>query len=209
MSADGSPDDGGSEAATVVRRLDSPSSATLAGHLEVLDELQTVLRCCERLVGELASPTEGTDVVVEALWTTALLSYARCFAERDNQTALSEADVAATQPDGDLLPWHRALLALRGHYADPRTDPREQFSVGAVQDEEGRAGGVAVTSSRQPQVNDLTVRQTGAIVFALTEVVDRRIEQQQATVLDELRAMDRAELDNLDPMEVLTPSGAA
>ena len=66
----------------VVRRLDDPAAAALAELVEVFEDLQTVLRCCERLVTELAAEGEPDPVVVEAVWTTALLSYARCFAPR-------------------------------------------------------------------------------------------------------------------------------
>jgi len=194
----------GTSTAAVVRRLDSPPAAALVDLLGIFDDLQVVLGCCERLVAELAAPQPGSDAAVEAGWTTALLCYARCFAPRASGTSLTEADVAATQPEGDLTSWHQALLRLRGVYAAASTNPREQFTVGVVQEEDGSAGGVAITSVRRPQVNDLTVRQTGAIAFALSEVVDGRIVAQQEQVFETVRDLPRAELDRLERIEVVT-----
>jgi len=201
----------GTGTAAVVRRLDSPAATALVDLLGVFDDLQTVLGCCERLVAEVAAPHPETNVAIEAAWTTALLSYTRCFAPRASGTALTEADVSATQPDTDLLEWHRALVRLRGVFSAASLNPREQFTVGVVQQEDGAAGGVAITSVRQPQVNDLTVRQTGAIAFALSEVVNTRIEEQQALVFAEVADVPRAELDRLDRIDVVTdgPTGPA
>jgi hypothetical protein len=190
--------------AAVVRRLDSPAAGRLVDLLGIFDDLQTVLGCCERLVTELAAPHAEGNPVVEAAWTTVLLCYTRCFAPRASGTALTEADVAATQPEADLLSWHQALVRLRGVYAAASTNPREEFTVGVVQEEDGSAGGVAITSVRRPQVNDLTVRQTGAIAFALSEVVNTRIEEQQAVVFEEVRNVPRADLDALDRIDVVT-----
>ena len=57
-------------------QLGTPAAAALADLAATFEELQTVLGCCERLV---ASPAPD-ELVAEALWTTALLSYTRCFA---------------------------------------------------------------------------------------------------------------------------------
>jgi hypothetical protein len=100
------------------------------------------------------------------------------------------------------LGWHQVLLQLRDHYADPAVNPRETFSVGVSQDADGKANGVAVTSSRQPSLDDLTVRQTGAIAFELTRIVDRRIAEHQDAVFGELGTMTKSELDRLQLVEV-------
>jgi hypothetical protein len=169
----------------------------------IFEDLQTTLRCCERLVSELASgEAEPDDLTLEAFWTTAVLSYARCFSHREGGTNLTPDDVTATGLAGDVLGWHQVLLQLRDHYADPAVNPRETFSVGVSQDADGKANGVAVTSSRQPSLDDLTVRQTGAIAFELTRIVDRRIAEHQDAVFGELGTMTKSELDRLQLVEV-------
>lgn len=198
-----------------VRRLDTPGAQELADLAAIFEDLQTVLRCCERLMSELApgerargegARGERDDLTLEVLWTTAVLSYARCFTGRATGTGLTMDDITATGLGGDLLGWHRILQRLRDHYGDPAVNPREVFSVGASQDDAGRASGLAVTSARQPPVDELTVRQTGAIAFELTRIVDRRIGERQQALFGTLGAMTRAELDRLPLVEVAADS---
>lgn len=162
-----------------------------------------VLLCCERLVATLAA--QHDEVVVEALWTTAMLSYARAFAP-GKESALTEEDLGATKLEGDLVEWHRMLLRLRDHHADPVTNPREIFSVGVAQDAEGAASGVAITSARQPSVDDVTVRQTGAVAYALSRSVNDRIEARQKELLEGLEGATREDLDKLDRLDLVDPT---
>lgn len=190
-----------------VRQLDTGGASRLVDLVETFEELQVVLRCCERLVAELGVDGDRVDdVIVEAVWTTALLSYARCFSPGERDAVLTEEDLTAVQPEGDVLGWHRVLLRLRDHYADPVTSPRERISVGVAQDDEGGPGGVAVTSNPQPLVDDLTVRQAGAIAFALSGLVNERVETQQESVLDQLKGVSPADLDRLPRIDVAEPA---
>ncbi len=66
---------------------------TLVGLVEVFDELQVVLQCCERLVADLAADAESDPIVLEAVWTTALLCYARCFASDSRRTPRSPSRI--------------------------------------------------------------------------------------------------------------------
>lgn len=186
----------------VVRRLESAEAQLLVELAGTFEDLQMVLQCCERLVSALAG--QHDDVLVEALWTTAMLSYARAFAP-GKESALREEDLAATALEGDLVEWHRLLLRIREHHADPAVNPREIFSAGVSQDQQGAASGVALTSVRQPSVDDLTVRQTGALAYALSQVVNGRIETLQQELFEDLREVPRAELDRLVELEVAPP----
>ncbi|MEJ7834492.1 MAG: hypothetical protein WKF79_16380, partial [Nocardioides sp.] len=66
----------------------------------------------------------------------------------------------------------------------------------------GAPAGVAITSARQPLVDDLTVRQTGAIAYALTGRVNARIEAQQAEVFEELKTFSPEDLEKLAPLDI-------
>jgi hypothetical protein len=189
-----------------VRRLRSPAALAMADLAALFEDLQTVLRCCERLVQELsAARGEPDDLALEAYWTTAVLSYARCFAPGERGTGLTEADITATGLAGDVLGWHRVLLGLRERYADPAVNPRESFSVGAAQDSTGHAEGIAVSSSRQPALDEVSVRQTGAIAYALSTVVDERLAAQQGVVFTAVAAMARPALDKLPLLHLTVP----
>jgi hypothetical protein len=194
-----------------VRRVESPAATELARQCAIFEDLQTVLRCCEVLMATLAggpgraAGDTAAHVVTEAAWTTALLSYARCFrtGALDRTTGLlTEDDVTGTQAGAKGKEWHRAFLRLRDHYADRRANPREQFSVGVAQDASGAARGVAITSVRQPLVDELTVRQLGGIAFALSTLVDGRIGEGQERLFASLKEMSPADLEGLAPLDV-------
>lgn len=193
-----------SDPPTVLRRLDSGGATTLVHLLATFEDLQMVLRCCERLMSELGAG-DSDDVAIEAVWTTAVLSYARCFSTDGGRAALTEDDLTVTMSNTDVLDWHRVLLQLREHYAHPADNPRERFSVGVAQAADGTAGGIGVASAKQPSVDDITVRQTGAIAFGLSKMVNDRIADQQATVFDEVKDLGKAELDRLPRLEVAPP----
>jgi hypothetical protein len=186
-----------------VRRLDTFDALALADHAAIFEDLQTVLRCCERLVAELGSP-HPDDLALEAFWTMAVLSYTRCFSTRASGAGLTPEDVTATGINGDLLGWHEVLIQLRDHYTDSVMNPREQFSVGVSQAADGTANGIAVTSAPQPRVDEVTVRQTGAIAYALSHAVDERIGKRQEAVFAALAPMTKADLDKLPLVEVAT-----
>jgi len=195
----------GSGAPSVVRKLRSPASLALADLAGLFEDLQTVLACCERLVTVLAAP-EPDALATEAFWTTTVLSYARCFAPGERGTGLTEQDITATKLAGDVVGWHRALLTLRDRYADPVVNPRESFSVGASQNTSGHAEGIAVASSRQPPLDEVSVRQTGAVAYALSRLVDERIAAQQAVVFTAVAAMARPALDRLPLLHLAQPA---
>jgi hypothetical protein len=186
-----------------VRRLDSADAAALAELAAMFEDLQTVLRCCDRLVSELgAENARPDDLVLDAFWTTAVLAYARCFAPRASGTTLTPEDVTSIGLNGDVLGWHRVLLQLRDQYADPGSTPRSAFSVGVAQDSAGKASGIAVTSAPHPRVDEVTVRQTGAVTYGLSRIVDGRIAERQEAVFAATGPMTKAELDRLPLVEV-------
>ena len=184
-----------------LRALGGPTPAALADLAARFEDLQVVLLCCERLMAELGSG-RADPVVVEAVWTTALLSYGRCFATGSTGSALTEDDLTAVEDNPEILGWHKVLLQLRDHYTDRETNPRERFTVGVALDESGAAGGVGITSVRQPLVDDVTVRQTGKVVLALRGLLDERIAASQGRVFTQVEGMSVSTLARLPVIAV-------
>ena len=106
----------------------------------MFEDLQYVLRCCEHLIAALAPPQPDT-AIVEALWTGALVGYVRCFSGR--QAVLTEADLKELQLDGDVTEFHDMMKKLRDHYASRHLNPRESFTIGVAQSNDGKPTGVA------------------------------------------------------------------
>lgn len=180
------------------RRLEGPEAAALAALAAVSDDLRHVLACCELLVSALAParprpPGGQTDAaLVEALWTSALLAYARGFSPQTG--VLTTADLDALGLPGDVVGFHDLLLRLRAQYGSADANPREGSSVGVVEGDDGSPVGVAVLAAPLPMVDSEAARQFGRLAFALHGRVDTRMQQAQAEVLQRARALSREQL---------------
>ena len=211
---------------SAVRRLALPESEELTTLSSVFEDLQHVLRCCEHLVTALAPPASAApssaapssaapslpalslpaglappppaapDVaLVEALWTSALVAYARCFSAEAG--VLTAGDLEALELPGDLGGFHDLLLRLRDHYVSPDVNPRETFTIGGAQAEDGSLLGVAVVSAPQPAVDDPAVRQLGLVAYRLSGLVDGRMQEAQRRVLGRARQLTPEQLSQL------------
>jgi len=204
-------DGSGAAPPAVAGTLDTPEARHLAALAATFGDLQYVLLCCEQLVVALGPPPTGgargpaDDALVEALWTGALVGYARCFSTRAG--ALTDDDVTALGLEGDVRRFHDAARRLRDHYVSRHVNPRESLTVGVVLDGDAAAG-IAVLAEPQPALDGLTVRTLGRIAYGLSTAVDERIGAQQAAVMAAAAALPGPELSRL-PQVRLPVSGAA
>ena len=188
-------------APNTVRKISAPESEELAALAAVFEDLQYVLRCCEHLVTALGGPTTGPvqvqsdDALVEALWTGALVGYARCFSGRTKVLVVD--DLKDLELPDDVADFHSLALKLRDHYASRHVNPREAFTIGAAQSNGGELMGVAVVSAPRPIVDDATVRLLGRVAYALSGLVDARMQRAQNAVLGIAKDMSPRQLSAL------------
>ncbi|GAB2745885.1 hypothetical protein GCM10027174_19680 [Salinifilum aidingensis] len=202
----------GDEAATAsaapatVRRWQTTDSLSLADLTALSEELAKVAGCCEQILNLLPQEhTAAQELVVESLWTTALLSYRRCFSEQEHAAALSAEDFAETGLRGDVKQWHTTLERLHEYYVDSRVNAHGNFVTGVSQDSEGNANGVAVTSAPRPQPDETTIRQTGRLAVELGRVIDERIRAHQQRVYEAVRSLSAQDLSLLPEIYVAPP----
>lgn len=198
------------ETGPTIHRLSTSAAERLAQLAAVLDDLQTVLRCCEVLLPTGAPrPQEMDPTEREAVWTTALLSYGRCFATGGHSGGLTEEDLGKTDLEGELVEWHRMLLRLRRHFADQERNPRGQFAVGIATEEDGTVSAITITSTDAVAVDDQTVHQTGALALELGKLVDQRIEEQQKHLMADVEKMSSSAVEKLPLIDVAVAPEAA
>ena len=211
------PDANGRARPAVAGTLDTPDARRLAALTETFGDLQYVLLCCEQLVVALGPPGStqpgrsrgpADDALVEALWTGALVGYARCFSARAGM--LTDDDVSALGLDGEVREFHDAVRKLRDHYVSRHVNPRESLTVGVVLDG-GTAAGIALLAEPRPTVDDPTVRMLGRIAYGLSARVDERIGAKQAEVMAAAAALPGPELSRLPQVRlpVSPATGAA
>ncbi|HEY4460800.1 MAG TPA: hypothetical protein VGN81_41250 [Pseudonocardiaceae bacterium] len=184
------------------RQLRGAEALALADLTAIFDDLQFVLGCCERLVGELHRDGEHDGVLVESLWTAALSTYVRCFRSRESGVGLSVTDLSETGIKGEVVQWHQSLNRLRNFVVDGVANPREEYFVGASQSEAGEPVGIVVTSITRPQVDEATVRQTGRLALELSSLVDKRIKERQEAVFAAARKLSTEDFAKLDLIDV-------
>ncbi|WP_375491245.1 hypothetical protein [uncultured Jatrophihabitans sp.] len=190
-----------------IRRLDNPDAIRLVRLVGAYDDLQTVLVTCEQLLTVLGDPARGgADPTAEALWTFVLLCYARAFgAAEASAAAVTETDLdpAEGEERDDVVRRHRVLMHLRDHHADPLVNPRETYTVGVAQDDDGQVNAVAVTSVPSPAVDPEAVRHVGRLAYRLCAVLDARIGELQKAILAAVRDTPKDELEAMDRIEVM------
>jgi hypothetical protein len=112
--------------------LDTPSARILADQASIINDLQFVMDSCKRLLDELARPQEDRDgVVPQALWSSALVAYARCFSE-DRRSGLAVDDVQNLPLQGAVMKYHTWVIGECGKLTAPPADPYEAVTIGAA-----------------------------------------------------------------------------
>ena len=95
---------------------------------------------------------------------------------------LTDDHLAELELDGDVVGFHRALLKLRDHYASRHVNPRETYTIGVAQKNNGTPARVAVIGAPRPASTTPTVRQLGRIAYGLSGLVDARMQAAQQRV---------------------------
>jgi hypothetical protein len=190
--------------------LDLPSARDLAGHLAVYRDLIFVQECCERLLqlndgGEV----EPDPVLVDALWSMAVIAYARCFKDGRREYRPQLSEVAALPLEGEFVEFHEFILKLRDKHIAHSVNPFEQVLVGVVlsrpEDPERKVEGVATLAARHFVADNVGVGQLGHLAHTLAIVVAQKAENYTASVLADAEALDIDELYALPPLRFVAP----
>ncbi len=188
--------------------LDSPPAQVLADQAGIVADLQFVMDCCKRLLAELAKADEERDGVVPlALWSAAVVSYARCFAH-GKQFGLRTGDVRALPLQGEVLKFHHWVLGERQKITAHPASPFDAARVGAALSDGSarRVEGIAIMSSSRVLVDAVGVRQLGGLASELARQTADRAREQQDVVLAEAKQIG---VEGLARLPVLQAGPAA
>jgi hypothetical protein len=187
--------------------LDVPSAQVLADQTAVIQDLQFVMESCRRLLAELARPEAERDAVVPlALWSAALVSYARCFSS-GQQFGLTTDDLLSLPLQGEVVKFHKWVIEERNHHTRHSADPFEVARVGvalapAEADAARRVTGITVLATRHVLVDDTGVRQLGGLASELAKQTAERARAQQDVVLAAAQKLDLDRLYELPALPV-------
>ena len=169
-----------------------PSARILADQTSVIHDLQFVMDCCKRLLTELARPEEDRDAVVPlALWSSALIAYARCFGE-GRRSGLTADNVTNLPLQGAVTSFHEWVIRERGRLTEHPADPFESARVGVALAPAGqrRVAGIAVFAASRVLIDATGVRQLGALAAELAKQTAGKAQRQQDAVLSDAQRLD-------------------
>lgn len=189
--------------------LDVPSAQALADQAAIIQDLQFVMECCKRLLTELAKPEITRDAVVpNALWSAALVAYARCFGQ-GKRFGLAIEDVRTLPLEGEVIKYHRWVLAERDKLASHASNPFEAAKIGAAlsppERDKRRIEGIAILATSRVLVDDTGVRQLGGLASELAKQTAEKARKQQDTVLADAQQLGLDRLYKLPPLDTGPP----
>jgi hypothetical protein len=186
--------------------LDVPSAQILADQASIIQDLQFVMDCCKRLLTELAKPEEDRDPIVpQALWSSALVAYARCFG-KGKRFGLSTEDVRNLPLRGEVMKYHKWVIGERGKLTMHPADPFAATKVGAAlsppERGERQVEGIVILSTSRILVDDTGVRQLGGLASELAKQTAGKAQTQQDFVLADAQQLNKDSLYKLPPLRM-------
>jgi hypothetical protein len=203
---------GSSDAPMLTVALEVPSARILADQASIIQDLQFVMECCKRLLTELAKPEQDRDAVVpQALWSAALIAYARCFG-KGKQFGLATDDVRTLPLQGEVIKYHKWVIQERSKLAVHPANPFDTAKVVAALSPPGqtarRVQGIAILSASHVLVDDTGVRQLGGLATELAKQTAERAQGQQDSVLADAQELNIDTLYSLPPVRMRSPTAA-
>ncbi|MHC4540237.1 MAG: hypothetical protein ACYS74_10715 [Planctomycetota bacterium] len=163
-----------------IARVDFVEAETLADLGSLTQDLGAVMQTCSRLK-DLLQQDSKDHILVEALWTCALIRYARCFVS-GKRYGLDET--AFSGLNGDPVAVHRLYIDMRNKHVAHSVNPFEQMEVGLVltPKEKGEKSivGVSTLAMRHITADLGGVRQLGMLAkIVLGKICDLGKEYEQ------------------------------
>jgi hypothetical protein len=190
--------------------LETPSARILADQASIIGDLQFVMDCCKRLLTELERPSGDRDgVVPQALWSSALVAYARCFGT-GNGLGLAAEDVRNLPLQGAVMKFHEWIMGERDKFVAHPADPYEAARIGVALSPPGlaerRIEGIAVFSASRILIDVTGVRQLGGLASELAKQTAQKAQEQQDSVLADAQQLDIGSLYASPPLPVQPPT---
>ena len=139
------PDDDGEVEPQTVYEMRTPDARAVADLLAMQQDLIYVWEACDLLL-DLPTDDPGLQALLNrALWSSALVAYARCFAT-GKRLGLNDDDVQRVSGGNEAIKFHRKMLDLRNKHIAHSVNPLEFIKIGIMvgslsrDDEEGVTG---------------------------------------------------------------------
>jgi hypothetical protein len=201
------------EPAMLTVALEVASAQILADQASIIQDLQFVMDCCKRLLTELAKPEEDRDPIVpQALWSAALVAYARCFGQ-GKRFGLSAEDVRSLPLRGEVMKYHKWVIGERDKLTRHPANPFDATKVGAAlsppEQRERRVEGIVILSTSRILVDGTGVRQLGGLASELAKQTAEKAQAQQDFALADAQQLDGDSLYKSPPLRMRSATDEA
>jgi len=177
--------------------LDGTEAEFLADLGAIHQDIMFVMNCCRRML-EMLPHDDHDGVVFQALFTAALITYARCF-NGGHRSGLQVKDVTKLGLEGDPRGFHEQIMAMRSKHVAHSVNPFEMVTVGAILSpidaELRRVEGIGTLTARHVSFDADGIRQLGVLCARLLDkVIKERAERLQGILLEQARLIDIEDL---------------
>jgi len=190
--------------------LDVPSARILADQASIIQDLQFVMDCCKRLLTELDKPEEDRDPLMPlALWSSAVMAYARCFS-KGKRFGLTSEDVKNLPLHGAVMKFHTWVIEERDKLTAHARDPFQAARVGAAlsprEQKDRRVEGIVIFAASHVVIDAVGVRQLGGLASELAKQTAEKAQEQQDVVLKDAQQLNLDSLYRLPSLGTWPPA---
>jgi hypothetical protein len=188
-----------------IAKVDYEEAKKLADLGAIVQDLGFTMKTCSRLK-KLLKENSQDSLLIESMWTAALIRYARCFAT-GKRFGLSESIFDGLV--GEPHKVHRMYMDLRDKHIAHSVNPFEQMAVGLVlspqSSHERKIIGVATMSMRHICSDVEGVHQLGLLSKVLLEKVIRIAKEYEKKTLDKGKSIPLEVLYELPRLRMVAP----
>jgi len=188
----------------IVVELDIPEAKKLADFASIFQDLDFCINCCLLLISHFESNNKD-NVLVQSLWTSALISYVRCFAA-GKRSGLSE-DIFL-KFEGEPIAAHKFYKDLRDKNIAHSVNPFEQVKIGAVlspSNTKKEVMGIATLSMKHISTDIEGVKQLALLAKTLRDEVATFAKKAEEETLEAAKRIEIGELYKKPQLQITVP----
>jgi hypothetical protein len=193
-----------------IAELKSTKAKELADRSAIFQDLTFCAACCDRAIENLRATSQDT-ILIRALWTAALVAYARCFTTGIRFGLTSDL---FDHFDGQPRETHEYYLDLRNKHIAHSVNPFEQIVIGAVLSAPDAATksveGIATLIGTNISESAESIEQLRTLATTALKYIARTGKDLSAEVLEEAKALPIGDLyKRATPRVTVPPASSA
>jgi len=189
-----------------IAKANSSETQKLADLAAIIQDFRTIMQTCSRLKN-LLDENSKDHILIESLWVSALIKYARCFAT-GKRFSLSKDIYQDLQ--GEPLEAHQFFINLRNKHIAHSVNPFEQMEVGfilsSVNESEKKIVGVSTLSMRHIVSDKKGIQQLGMLSKIAHDKICYLAKETEQKVLEEGKKIPIDELYKIARPRLVAPS---